>query len=78
MINMAEKKESKTRKAVTKTALQKPSKPVEQQFFAEELASRMGIDSFEFLLIKREAGLKNKSTITMSEMQELYNKVVRR
>ena len=75
---MAEKKESKTRKAVTKTAPQKPSKPVEQQFFAEDLASKMGIDSFEFLLIKREAGLKNKSTITMSEMQELYNKVVRR
>lgn len=74
---MADKKENKAKKAV-KAAPQKVSEPVEQQYFAEELASRMGIDSFEFLLIKREGGLENGSTVTMSQMQELYNKVIRR
>lgn len=78
MINMVEKKDSKIKKTTPRVVQSKPSKPVEQKYFAEDLASRMGIDSFEFLLIKREAGLENGSTITMSEMQELYNKVIRR
>lgn len=77
MINMAEKKDSKIKK-VTKKVTPKAKEPVEPQYFAKDLAERMGIESFDFLLIKREANLEDGSLITMSKMQELYNKVIRR
>lgn len=38
----------------------------------------MGIASFDFLLIKREAGIEDGSPITRSKMQELYDKIIRR
>ena len=74
---MAEKKDSKIKK-VTKTVTKKAQEPAEPQFFAKELAERMGIERFDFLLIKREANIEDGSLITMSKMQELYNKVIRR
>lgn len=77
MINMAEKKDSKIKK-VTKKVATKAKEPAEPQYFAKDLAERMGIESFDFLLIKREANLEDGSLITMSKMQELYNKVIRR
>lgn len=77
MINMAEKKDSKIKK-VTKKVTPKAKEPAEPQHFAKDLAERMGIESFDFLLIKREANLEDGSLITMSKMQELYNKVIRR
>lgn len=77
MINMAEKKDSKIKK-VTRKVTPKVQEPVEPQYFAKDLAERMGIERFEFLLIKREANLQDGSLITMSKMQELYNKVIRR
>ena len=77
MINMAEKKDSKIKK-VTKPVTKKAQEPVEPQFFAKDLAERMGIERFDFLLIKREGNIEDGSLITMSKMQELYNKVIRR
>lgn len=77
-MNMAEKKDSKIKKVVKKTTIKKAQEPVEPQFFAKDLAERMGIDSFDFLLIKREANIQDGSLITMSKMQEIYNKVIRR
>lgn len=77
MINMAEKKDSKIKKATKKVA-PKAQKPAEPKYFAKDLAERMGIERFDFLLIKREANIEDGSLITMSEMQELYNKVIRR
>lgn len=77
MINMAEKKDSKIKK-VAKKATPKAQEPAEPQYFAKDLAERMGIKSFDFLLIKREANIEDGSLITMSKMQELYNKLIRR
>ena len=74
---MAEKKDSKTKK-VTKKVTPKAQEPAEPQYFAKDLAERMGIKGFDFLLIKREANIEDGSLITMSKMQELYNKLIRR
>jgi hypothetical protein len=77
---MAEKKDSKIKKttATKKVVKKEPVKPKEQQFFAKDLAANMGIDSFDFLLIKREANIEDDTGITQSEMQKLYNKIIRR
>ena len=78
---MAEKKDQKEKKVVRPATIQrevKSQEDTEVKFFAEDLAAKMGIDNFEFLLIKREAGLDDNSVITMSEMQKLYNKIIRR
>lgn len=82
---MAIKKDEKDKKVVKPATIKKPkeikksiSKPPEQQFFAKDLAEKMGISSFDFLLIKREAGIKDGSPITRSKMQELYNKIIKR
>ena len=74
---MAEKKDSKIKK-VTKKVTPKAQESVEPQYFAKDLAEMMAIESFDFLLIKREANLEDGSLITRSKMQELYNKVNRR
>ena len=83
MINMVEKKEDKKTKKVTKKKSKKvtkaeTSKPVEQKYFAKDLAEKMGIDNYTFLLMKRDANIEDGSTITMSEMQKLYDKIARR
>lgn len=86
---MAAKKETKEKKTIkpaptikkakaNKKSTTKSAKPVEQQFFAKDLAEKMGIASFDFLLIKREAGIEDGSPITGSKMQELYDKIIRR
>ena len=79
---MAAKKETKEKKTIkpapTVKKEKKIVKPVEQQFFAKDLAEKMGIASFDFLLIKREAGIEDGSPITRSKMQELYDKIIRR
>lgn len=36
----------------------------------------MGMRSFDFFLIKRQAGITDSTPITMSEMKELYNKII--
>ena len=78
---MADKKEIKGKKVikpvVTKKAKKTEPKVVEQQFFAKDLAEKMGIASFDFLVIKREAGIEDGSPITRSKMQELYNKIIK-
>ena len=80
---MAIKKEEKNKKIVKPATIknQKKSKAEkkqpEPQFFASDLAEKMGITSFDFLLIKREAGIENGSPITRSKMQELYNKIIK-
>ena len=79
MINMVEKKDdSKIKKVVKKTTSQEAPKPVEQKYFAEDLANGMGISSYDFFLIKRVARIQNGTLITRSEMQKLYNKIIRR
>lgn len=75
---MAVKKDQKEKKIVRPTRQVKPQQKVEQKFFAKDLATKMGIETFDFLLIKREAGLEDNSVITMSEMQKLYNEIARR
>ena len=79
---MAAKKEIKDKKIIrpasTIKKTKKQAKPAEQQFFAKDLADKMGIASFDFLLIKREAGIEDGSPITRSKMQELYDKIIRR
>lgn len=78
---MTEKKEIKEKKIVKPVAAKKKKeepKIVEQHFFAKDLADKMGIASFDFLLIKREAGIEDGSQITRSEMQKLYNKIIKR
>jgi len=73
------KKEIKDKKIVKPVTIKKEeSKTVEQQFFAKDLADKMGIASFDFLLIKREAGIEDGSSITMSEMKKLYDKIIKR
>ena len=74
------KKETKEKKvikpATTKKQVKQPKK-IEEQFFAKDLATKMGIPSFDFFLIKREAGIEDGSPITRSEMQKLYNKIIK-
>ena len=86
---MAIKKEDIKEKKAIKPATIKKEKPkaakifvadnkkTEQQFFAADLANKMGIASYDFFLIKREAGIEDGSPITRSEMQELYNKIIK-
>ena len=76
MINMAEKKDSKNKKVTKKVTPKTKQKPTEPKFFAKDLATSMGIEGFDFLLIKREAGLEDSSLITKSKMQELFNKLI--
>ena len=82
MIKMAAKKETKEKKIIrpapTIKKAKQQAKPVEQQFFAKDLAEKMGIASFDFFIIKREAGIEDGSPITRSKMQELYDKIIRR
>lgn len=90
---MATKKDLKEKKIVKTIAKQeKPSIPivdevpstttideyVEPSFFAKDLAKQMNIDSFDFLLMKREMGLEDNSIITVSEMQKIYNEIMSR
>lgn len=76
MINMAEKKDSKIKKVTRKVTPKAKQEPAEPKFFAKDLATSMGIEGFDFLLIKREAGLEDSSLITKSKMQELFNKLI--
>lgn len=71
-------KPAPTVKKSKKSTTQSVQKPVEQQFFAKDLAEKMGIASFDFFIIKREAGIEDGSPITRSKMQELYDKIIRR
>ena len=82
---MAEKKEDiKTKvatnpiakKGVKKVEQKAEPKKTEQQFFAADLAEKMGMRSFDFFLIKRQTGLTDSTPITMSEMKELYDKII--
>lgn len=70
------KKEKAIKKIAPKKAEPKVVKKVEQQFFAGDLAEKMGMRSFDFFLIKRQAGITDSTPITMSEMKELYNKII--
>lgn len=79
---MVEKKETAkktTPKVVKKAAPAKPKKqpqaPKEQQFFLKDLAERMGITSFDYLLIKREYGYTDNTPITASEMKKIYDEM---
>ena len=77
---MAAKKEKKSApvKQVVKAKKAKPKAvvPVDPKFFAKDAAERLGIESFEFLLIKRQAQLENDTPVTIAEMKEYYNKIV--
>lgn len=65
-------KKAKSFKAKPKVA----AKQTEQQFFAKDLAEKMGIRSFDFFLMKREAKITDTTPITMSKMKELYDKII--
>lgn len=87
---MAAKKETKEKKIVKPATITKKVKkpavfdakknvrPAEPQFFAADLAEKMGIASYDFFLMKREAGIEDGSPITRSKMQELYDKIIKR
>lgn len=70
------KKEKAIKKVVPKKAAPKVEKQVEQQFFAADLAEKMGIRSYDFFLIKRQEGITDSTPITMSKMKELYDKII--
>ncbi len=70
------KKEKTVKKAEPKKVAKKVTKKAEQQFFASDLAEKMGIRSFDFFLIKRQAGITDSTPITMSKMKELYDKII--
>ena len=70
------KKEKAVKKVVPKKAEPKVAKKAEQQFFAADLAEKMGMRSFDFFLIKRQANITDSTPITMSEMKDLYNKII--
>lgn len=85
---MADKKEEKTKfapktiakktEATKKVSSKKAvaAEPIEQQFFAVDLAKKMGIRNYDFFLIKRQEGITDSTPITMSKMKELYNKII--
>lgn len=78
---MVEKKEV-VKKPVTKVTKKaktvKTEEKSEQQFFAKDLADRMGVSSFDYLLIKRNNNIKDDTPVTASKMKEMYNNVIRR
>lgn len=61
------KKEVKKPKVVT---------PTDPKFFAKDAAERLGLESFEFFLIKRHANIQDDTPVTIAEMRELFNKIV--
>lgn len=77
---MAAKKEKKSApiKQIVKPKKVKPKTviPVDPKFFAKDAAARLGIESFEFFLIKREAKIENDTPVTIAEMREYYNTIV--
>lgn len=77
---MAAKKEKKAApvKQVVKAKKTKPKAviPTDPKFFAQDAAERLGIESFEFFLIKRQANIENDTPVTIAEMKEYYNKIV--
>lgn len=78
---MAEKKEAVKKTAprtIKKVTPAKPAKKIEQQYFAKDLADRMGVSSFDYLLIKRQNNIKDDTPVTASEMQKMYNEIIRR
>lgn len=78
IISSVSKKDTKSTSKVVKPKKEKKPQQKEQQFFVKELAERMGIDSYDLFLMKREANIQDGSLITMPEMQKLYNKIVGR
>lgn len=86
---MTAKKEIKDKKIIKPAGITKKAKKqteakilavdvAEQQYFAADLAEKMGIKSYDFFLIKREAGIEDGSPITRSKMQKLYDKIIKR
>ena len=73
---IATKPIAKKEKIIKKAEAKKVVKKAEQQFFAGDLAKKMGMRSFDFFLIKRETGITDTTPITMSELKELYNKII--
>lgn len=77
---MAAKKEKKSApiKQIVKAKKEKPKVvvPADPKFFAKDAAERLGIESFEFLLIKRYAKIENDTPVTIAEMRKYYNTIV--
>lgn len=77
---MAAKKEKKVApiKQAVKPKKEKPKVvvPVEPKFFAKDAAERLGIESFEFFLIKRQAKIENDTPVTIAQMKEYFNTIV--
>lgn len=82
---MSTQKVSKVDKNVAKTiakisgakkTAKKVDKKPEQKYFANQLAEKIGIDKFEFLIIQRKAGIEDTTPITISEMKDLYKKYI--
>lgn len=66
-----------TAKSVSKVSkVPQRNKVVEQKYFAKQLAEKIGVDEFEFLIIQRKAGIDDSTPLTISEMKELYHKYI--
>lgn len=70
------KKEKAIKKIAPKKAEPKVETKAEQQFFAADLAEKMGIRGYDFFLIKRQEGITDSTPLTMSKMKELYDKII--
>lgn len=80
---MAAKKEKKAApiKQVVKPKKEAPKQkkvviPTDPKFFAKDAAERLGIESFEFFLIKRQAKIQDDTPVTIAEMKEYFNTIV--
>lgn len=87
---MTKKEADKKEKIVAKKAIKpKAVKPkannsvkreslAEEKYLACEIAKNLEIPGFAFLVMKQESDINDNSFLTISEFQEIYNKIVGR
>lgn len=80
MIIMADKKEQpkviKTKSFEKKKKEPQKIKKEEPKFFAQDIAKKFNVPSFDFLIIKRQNNITDTSSVTISEFKKMYRKVI--
>lgn len=78
MIIMADKKEQPKvikPKSFEKKKSQKIKKE-EPKFFAQDIAKKFNVPSFDFLIIKRQNKIEDTTSLTTAEFKAMYRKVI--
>lgn len=77
MIIMADKKEQ-PKVIKTKSFEKKPQKikKEEPKFFAQDIAKKFNVPSFDFLIIKRQNKIEDTTSLTTAEFKAMYRKVI--